>query len=906
VSGEIILTEEDGLLDGLSVFTSAGALQYEYTSPKFVVDEATSTLTFTFLEGYTRTASLNDKNGYPFVSFSEFYLYDGEGNEIALDASNFSTNAQEPTEGPIRNICDKSRTTYFHSLWSAGASDYHNLVITLPEGMELQEFSFKYYTRWDSHGIPKKFSVKTGNGEISKADMEEDTDGIILSQANGPLGTLQGSTSGKGIRYYSYTSPVQTLDEATNTLLFTFLEGHTVSGSMNDKNGFPFVAFSEFCLYDGEGNEIPLDASNFSTNAQELTEGPISNICDKNSSTYFHSMWSAGASDYHNITITLPEGMKLKDFYFQYNTREVTSNWSFHGLPKKIRIQAGNETVADGTCGDNLTWRLTVGGDLIVSGSGDMYDYDYDAPWYDYRASIKKVTISEGVTAIGCSAFAHCENLASANIPDHVERIGWDAFWNTNISSVYIPKSVREIWNAAFGDCDNLVSIVVDAENPEYDSRNGCNAIIETSENRLISGCASTIIPDGVVNIAQFAFIGCDNLTSITFPESLNVIEYRAYWTCSGLTSITIPKSVECIDQQAFGYCYNLRTVSVDNENAHYDSRDNCNAIIETKTNTIIRGTAQTVIPEDVKVIGDFAFSGCLPMKNYNIPEGVTSIGNYAFCQCNNLVSIHIPQSVNTIGEYAFYNCYNLTSVELPQSVAEIRDYTFAYCSKLSSVSFPDELKVIGVAAFRSCSSIKTVAMPNSVERVGMSAFEYCDNLESVLLSENIDSINHSTFAVCINLRNVVIPNNVIYIGQAAFGLCFSMETLVIGKSVETIGGNAFNQCLALSRIDSYATTPPLVGNRAFYKVDATTCRLNVPVGSKAAYQAADVWKDFSLISEKEELTSIEELETSSTSVWPTDIYDMNGRLVRENAHSADGLIGGVYIINGRKVVIGD
>lgn len=261
---------------------------------------------------------------------------------------------------------------------------------------------------------------------------------------------------------------------------------------------------------------------------------------------------------------------------------------------------------------------------------------------------------------------------------------------------------------------------------------------------------------------------------------------------------------------------------------------------------------------------------------------------------------------MSTIGEYAFYNCYNLTSVELPQSVAEIKNYTFAYCSKLASVSFPDELKVIGVAAFDYCSSIKTVAMPNSVERVGMSAFRYCRDLESVLISENIDSINHSTFVACDNLRNVVIPNNVTYIGQAAFGLCLSMETLVIGKCVKTIDGNAFNQCLALSQIDCYATTPPKTRNKPFYKVNTTACKLSVPIGSKAAYQAADVWKDFNLISEKEELTSIEELETSSTSVWPTNIYDMNGRLVRENAHSADGLTGGVYIINGRKVVIGD
>lgn len=525
---------------------------------------------------------------------------------------------------------------------------------------------------------------------------------IILSEESGPLGASQQSSNGSK-RYY-YASPLQTLDRATSTLVFTFLEGYSETTQMNDKNGFPFVNMTEFYLYDGDGNEIVLNASNFSTNAQEPTEGAIGNICDKNFNTFFHSMWSTGASDYHNITVTLPEGMELKEFSFRYYTRYM-DKWTCHGIPKKIRIQAGYETVADGTCGDNLTWQLTAGGDLTVSGSGAMYDYslgDTQVPWHDYRASIRTVTINEGVTSITFQAFANCTNLTSVDIGNGVNWIDYQAFYNTGIDSVYIPKNVLHIMNCAFGSCNNLVSIVVDEDNNYYDSRNGCNAIIMKHYNRLLAGCSSTIIPEGIVSIGTDAFNGHDNLLSINIPESVQRIEHRAFWDCDNLKSITIPKCVEFIAQQAFGYCRNLATISVDAANPYFDSRDNSNAIIDS-TNTIIRGTAQTVIPGSVKAIGDFAFSGCLPMKSFNIPEGVNSIGSYAFCQCNNLVSVNIPQSVSTIGEYAFYNCYNLTSVELPQSVAEIKNYTFAYCSKLASVSFPDELKVIGVAAFDYC-----------------------------------------------------------------------------------------------------------------------------------------------------------------------------------------------------------
>lgn len=707
---------------------------------------------------------------------------------------------------------------------------------------------------------------------------------IILTEEDGLLKKTW--TNSAGVKQYVYTSPVFTLEEATNKLVFTFLEGHTTTNSLNDKNGYPFVALAEFYLHDGEGNRISLDASNFSTNAQEPKEGPLKNICDKNYSTFFHSMWSTGASDYHNITVTLPEGMELKEFQFKYYTR-----YTSQCVPKKISIRAGYETVADGTCGDNLTWRLTAGGDLAISGSGYMYDYNhydapyYDAPWYDYRASIKKVTINEGVTSIGTSAFANCTNLTSVDIANGVETIGYQAFFDTGIDSVYIPKSVWSIINCAFGSCNNLTSIVVDAENSEYDSRNGCNAIIRKHSNHLLAGCRSTIIPDGIVSIGVDAFHGHDNLLSINIPESVQRIEHRAFWDCDKLKSITIPKSVEFIEgQQVFGYCRNLATISVDAANPYFDSRNSCNAIIETSTNTIIRGTAQTVIPEDVKVIGDFAFSGCLPMKSFNIPEGVTSIGSYAFCQCNNLASISLPKSVESIGEYAFYNCYNLTSVELPQSVAEIKNYTFAYCSKLASVSFPDELKAIGIAAFYGCFELNSLTIP-----------------------ESLDTISDLAFYVCESLEKLIVPDGVAHIGFAAFQGCSKMKMITIGKNVKTIGDRAFNTGTALSLINSFAIIPPqILGNDTFYRVNTNTCQLNVPIGSKAAYQAADVWKDFSLISEKEELTSIEQLEASSTSVWPTNIYDMNGRLVRENAHSADGLTGGVYIINGRKVIIRD
>ena len=181
----------------------------------------------------------------------------------------------------------------------------------------------------------------------------------------------------------------------------------------------------------------------------------------------------------------------------------------------------------------------------------------------------------------------------------------------SGLKSITIPESGEYIGSGPTCHCSGLTSIIVAENNAIYDSRNGCNAIIETSSNMLIAGCAKTIIPDSTTKIGPLAFCGCSGLTSITIPENVEEIGYLAFSRCSGLTSISVAKN-----------------------NAIYDSRNDCNAIIETKTNKLIAGCAKTIIPNNVTSIGDFTFSGCRALESITIPEGVTSIGEGAFKGC--------------------------------------------------------------------------------------------------------------------------------------------------------------------------------------------------------------------------------------------------------------------------------
>ena len=300
--------------------------------------------------------------------------------------------------------------------------------------------------------------------------------------------------------------------------------------------------------------------------------------------------------------------------------------------------------------------------------------------------------ISYPVTSIGDEAFGSCRGLTSVTIPNSVTSIGYYAFSDcSGLTSVTIPNSVTEIGSGAFDACSGLTSIKVESGNSVYDSRENCNAIIKTATNTLISGCKNTIIPNSVTSIGEVAFYGCLGLTSVTIPNSVTSIGDRAFGGCSGLTSI-----------------------KVESGNSVYDSRENCNAIIETATNTLISGCKNTIISNSVTSIGNKAFYDCRGLTSVTIPNSVTSIGDWAFYGCFGLTSITIPNSVTSIGENAFSGCSGLTSVTIPNSVTSIGDWAFNRCTGLTSLTIGNSVTEIGIEAFCDCRGLTRIdAYPN-------------------------------------------------------------------------------------------------------------------------------------------------------------------------------------------------
>ena len=261
------------------------------------------------------------------------------------------------------------------------------------------------------------------------------------------------------------------------------------------------------------------------------------------------------------------------------------------------------------------------------------------------------------------------------------------------------------------------------------------------------SGLTSVTIPNSVTSIGRYAFANCSGLTSITIHNSVTSIGDYAFSSCSSLTSITIPNSVTSIGDYAFGGCSSLTSINVNSGNTVYDSRNNCNAIIETETNTLVQGCKTTIILDSVTSIGDRAFYNCSGLTSIEIPDSVTSIGDYAFDNCSGLTSITIPNSVTSIGNVAFNSCSSLTSVTIPSGVTSIGDSAFNSCSSLTSVTIGNGVTSIGIAAFSYCRSLTSVTIGNGVTSISQSAFYNCSSLTSITsLSTTAPTISSYAF----------------------------------------------------------------------------------------------------------------------------------------------------------------
>ena len=387
---------------------------------------------------------------------------------------------------------------------------------------------------------------------------------------------------------------------------------------------------------------------------------------------------------------------------------------------------------------------------LLLALSSWAYGTEIDGIHYELNSSKKTAS----VTYTGSSAYSNNTYTGSITIPASVTYSG----------TTY---SVTSIGDEAFYFCTGLTSITIPSSvtNIEYHAFIYCR------------GLTSITIPESVTSIGSGAFGGCTGLTSITIPSSVTSIGSQAFYQCTGLTSITIPESVTSIGDYAFYECTGLTSIKVEAGNTKYDSRDNCNAIIETASNTLVAGFKTTTIPSSVTSIGNYAFSGCTGLTSITIPSSVTSIEYRAFRGCTGLTSITIPSSVTSIGSAAFIDCTGLTSVtihsdNIDPSVFGLQVKKFTLGEGVTTIrqraffpGFPSGTGGSGELTFQP-TALEEVYLPSTLRTIGNWAFQFCVNLKRIHFQEGLDSIGPGAFTYCLKLESLNLPASVRGFGE--------------------------------------------------------------------------------------------------------------------------------------------
>lgn len=441
-------------------------------------------------------------------------------------------------------------------------------------------------------------------------------------------------------------------------------------------------------------------------------------------------------------------------------------------------FKGGVEELLEGTCGDNLTWRLDLEtGQLTITGSGAMTDYkrSNEQPWYNYHDPITSISLPDGLTHIGENAFYWCFNVPSIIIPESVVSIGEEAFEGCDgLESITLPKGLTTIDRYVFYYCTSLSSIT---------------------------------LPEGITDIGNYAFGECHNLTSISFPSTLRSIGY-SFGGCTGLTSLTLPEGLSEIGWAAFNGCTGLTTLT---------------------------------LPESLTFIGDGAFKDCTSLTTVKAKMSKPfTLDTLAFDNIGATCKLIVPYGAKEAYETAGWTdeVFKGGVEEMPGGQfgpdltwtydTDTRHLTimgtgamnsfgsergkpwYRYQWDITSISLPDGLTSIGAHAFSNCSALATINIPESVTSIGRCAFIGCRSLNAISLPDGLTVIDYC-FAGCSALTSVTLPPNVTYISEA------------------------FTGCSALTTVKALMTDPWTLGKDAFSEINPA-CKLIIPAGTRQAY----------------------------------------------------------------------
>ena len=454
----------------------------------------------------------------------------------------------------------------------------------------------------------------------------------------------------------------------------------------------------------------------------------------------------------------------------------------------------------------NITYTQSLVSEIVVDGiyynitseelktaevtfRGNTYDEYLD----EYTGSIvipSTITLNGStysVTAIGDKAFAKCTGMTDITLPSSISVIGEQSFaFCSALTQVVHANSITQIKEAAFYACTDLPIFIFPSETITIGAQafrgSGLREVVLT-ENMVLSDAVfyecnnltSIIISDGVTTIPTWTFGYCPAFTMANFPSSVTTICDYAFYNCQGLKEIYIPANITNIGTDAFNCDSALESIYVAADNPVYDSRERCNALIETATNVLITGCKNTVIPDNVETIAAWAFGYCTGLTDIVIGSGVTKIEAFAFTNCSNLASIVISEHVTEIGDAAFAYCSALNNIEVKAvNPPVIYEMTFENVDKSIELIVPTEsIEVYRTTEYwREFTNIKGISGINAA--TGNDNIDVYVNNNTIIITGATDDTVVNIYAmngilvcnttVC-NVANITLPRGM-YIVQ--------------------------------------------------------------------------------------------------------------------------------------------
>lgn len=394
-----------------------------------------------------------------------------------------------------------------------------------------------------------------------------------------------------------------------------------------------------------------------------------------------------------------------------------------------------------------------------VSGLTKIPDSCFYKSSLDEASSITSITIAEGVSEIGKSAFSRCPFLTNVSIPASVKTIGDSTFSKcTSLKEIKLPEGVAVLGSSVFDGCSSLNSIVLPS------------TIIEIG-NSSFQNCTSlkTInLPIYLTQISNNMFSGCTVLSEISFGTDIVIIGSSVFKDCSSLANITLPSGIHSIGSSAFENCVKLSSID---------------------------------IPANVKEISYSTFYGCSSLVSVTLKDKIESIGNFAFAKCSSLTTVTLPNSTLYINNSAFSECAGLTSINLGSNLTSIGEKAFYNCGSLKEITLPETMESLGVEAFNSCSLLQTINIPGTVAELPKHLFQNCISLKNVTLNSGTQIISDRTFYDCKSLESISLPSTISEIKQCAFYGCSKLSAITIPSSCKKIGDSVFVNCGALKSV---------------------------------------------------------------------------------------------------------